>query len=133
MSTATSYDELPYGDNPFYQTHPDCLATAAVLHGLKPPEVPTCRVLELGCARGVLREMMVYAVEAVPDPQARVEQARGFLGFLMRSIPNQNSTYASMLKKEVDVLAAETDTYLFHEFLEEVNQPVYFHEFARRI
>lgn len=237
-STATTYDELPYGDNPFYQTHPDCLATAAVLHGLKPPPVAACRVLELGCARGgnlipmvlslprshmvgidlsqaqiasgqrvvqslgltnielkhlsitdinddfgqfdyiichgvyswvpemvrdkildickrnlvpngvaylsyntfpgwhirgMLREMMAYAVEAIPDPQARVEQARGFLGFLIRSIPNQNGNYASMLKKEVDVLAAETDTYLFHEFLEEVNQPIYFHEFARRI
>src|SRR5262245_12882821 len=52
MSTATSYDELPYGDSPFYQTHPDCLATAAILHGLRPPAVATCRVLELGCARG---------------------------------------------------------------------------------
>lgn len=242
MSTsASSYDELPYGDNPFYQTHPSCLASMGILHGLRPPAVPTCRVLELGCARGgnlipmalslpdsrivgvdlsqaqivsgqeviktlglknielkhlsimdvddgfgqfdyiichgvyswvpdavrdkildickrnlasngiayvsyntfpgwhvrgMLREMMVYAVRANAGGQAakgKIEQARAFLDFLIRSIPNQNGTYASMLKKEVDVLAQETDTYLYHEFLEEVNQPVYFHEFAARI
>ena len=54
MSAApqTSYDELPYSHNPFYATHPDCLATVATLYGMTPAPVTRCRVLELGCASG---------------------------------------------------------------------------------
>jgi methyltransferase-like protein/SAM-dependent methyltransferase len=49
---STSYDELPYSDNCFPYTHPDHLASVATIHGLIPPPVRDCRVLELGCARG---------------------------------------------------------------------------------
>src|SRR6516165_7913322 len=48
----TSYDEIPYSNNAFYHTHPDCLATVATLFGMKPAPVQACRVLELGCGRG---------------------------------------------------------------------------------
>jgi SAM-dependent methyltransferase len=47
-----SYDDLPYNSNFFVMTHPDRLATVAVLHGLTPPPVETCRVFEIGCAGG---------------------------------------------------------------------------------
>jgi methyltransferase-like protein/2-polyprenyl-3-methyl-5-hydroxy-6-metoxy-1,4-benzoquinol methylase len=46
------YDELPYTNFPFPQTHPDRLASVATLFGMSPPDVVTCRVLELGCASG---------------------------------------------------------------------------------
>jgi SAM-dependent methyltransferase len=49
---ASRYDELPYESRFFTATHPDRLATMAVLHGLNPPGVGRCRVLELGCADG---------------------------------------------------------------------------------
>ena len=49
---ASSYDEVPYGDSCFFDTHPDYLATLAGLHGLAPAGVDRCRVLELGCAGG---------------------------------------------------------------------------------
>jgi methyltransferase-like protein/trans-aconitate methyltransferase len=48
----TSYDEVPYDHLAFAQTHPDRLATAARIFGLQPPDIATCRVLELGCASG---------------------------------------------------------------------------------
>jgi methyltransferase-like protein/SAM-dependent methyltransferase len=48
----TSYDEVPYHSNPIAQTHPDRLATVALLFGLRAPALETCRVLELGCAAG---------------------------------------------------------------------------------
>ena len=47
-----TYDELPYESRFVAASHPDRLATMAVLHGLKPPDVARCRVLELGCADG---------------------------------------------------------------------------------
>ena len=49
---ASSYDRIPYTSLAFPQTHPDRLATVARIFGLVPPNVATCRVLELGCASG---------------------------------------------------------------------------------
>lgn len=49
---ASSYDEVPYDSRPFPFTHPDSLATIAMLFGMTPPAIERCRVLELGCAEG---------------------------------------------------------------------------------
>lgn len=48
----TSYDTVPYRSLAFPQTHPDRLATIALMFGLSPADVTRCRVLELGCASG---------------------------------------------------------------------------------
>ena len=48
----TPYDRVPYPGLPFAQTHPDRLATLAILFGLAPAPVTGCRVLELGCGDG---------------------------------------------------------------------------------
>ncbi|OQW94974.1 MAG: hypothetical protein BWK79_03985 [Beggiatoa sp. IS2] len=47
-----TYDALPYVFNAMPYAQPDRLATLATLFGIKPPPVPTCRVLELGCGDG---------------------------------------------------------------------------------
>ncbi len=47
-----SYEEAPYPSEPLYQTHPDALATAAFLAGMKPAPVDRCRVFEIGCGTG---------------------------------------------------------------------------------
>jgi len=49
---ASSYDQIPYTSVAFPQTHPDRLATIARIFALTPPDVASCRVLELGCAGG---------------------------------------------------------------------------------
>jgi methyltransferase-like protein/SAM-dependent methyltransferase len=233
----TSYDELPYGANCFFYTHPDALATVATLAGVAPPRVECCRVLELGCAaganlipmaltlpearfvgidlsprqvaegrgvietlglrnielealsildvgeefgrfdyivchgvyswvpetvqdkilavcsghlapsgvayisyntypgwhaRGIAREMMSFHVRSVADPRARVRSAREFLDSLVRALPAPDIAFAQILKGEAAVLSKTPDSYLFHEHLEEVNHPVYFHEFIAR-
>jgi SAM-dependent methyltransferase len=48
----TSYQDVPFPDDPYRSSHPDHLATVAILSGLAPPPVHCCRILELGCARG---------------------------------------------------------------------------------
>ena len=52
MNDKFSYDEFPYPSKFFLQTHPDRLATAGVLYGMKPASPENCRVLELGCGNG---------------------------------------------------------------------------------
>ena len=48
----TLYDEVLYPNAPFAQTHPDRLATLAILFGMDPAPLPRCRVLEVGCGNG---------------------------------------------------------------------------------
>ena len=49
---STSYDEIAYPCSPQAQTHPDLLATLAILHGLAPTPTDQCQVLEVGCNDG---------------------------------------------------------------------------------
>jgi SAM-dependent methyltransferase len=48
----SSYEEIPYEGSAHFLTYPDHLAALARLFEVSAPEVETCRVLELGCARG---------------------------------------------------------------------------------
>jgi methyltransferase-like protein/cyclopropane fatty-acyl-phospholipid synthase-like methyltransferase len=233
----SSYDEIPYSSNPFSYTHPDNLATIAILMGMNPPPVERCRVLEMGCAcggnlvpmalglpesrfvgidlspkqiaigqntvdalglsnielrtksimdlqdqdglydyiichgvyswvpaevqdkiltvcrrnltpngvayvsyntypgwhmRGLVRDLMKFHVRQFDNGPTRVAQARAFLDFLSKAVPNPNTIYAQLLKAEAEWLQESSDTYVFHEHLEDVNCPLYFHEFAER-
>src|SRR6516164_1345854 len=48
----SSYEEIPWQGFALYLTHPNHLAALARLFAMTPPEIATCRVLELGCAQG---------------------------------------------------------------------------------
>jgi SAM-dependent methyltransferase len=48
----SAYDTVRYSNYPYAQTHPDRLATVAILHGLEPPDPFHARVLEIGCGAG---------------------------------------------------------------------------------
>ena len=237
MSTGlTTYDQIPYPSGAFSQTHPDNLATVALIFGLSPPDVAAARVLELGCAGGgnlipmafnlprsqfvgvdlshrqveeanatiqglglrnirvehcsiedidrswgefdyiichgvfswvpepvqdkilqishenlrdngiayvsyntypgwhmreTVRHMMRYHVDRIDDPHEQVRQARALLAFLT-SAADASSAYGQMLNGEVERLGKATDSYLYHEHLEQTNTPVYFHQFVDR-
>lgn len=47
-----AYDAVDYDCSAYPASHPDRLATVATLLGVDPPALPTCRVLEIGCADG---------------------------------------------------------------------------------
>ncbi len=64
---ASTYDEVSYGGNCFFYTHPDALATIATLFGMRPPPVERCRVLELGCADG---SNLIPMAASRPDEEA---------------------------------------------------------------
>lgn len=82
--------------------------------------------------RGMVREMMLYHVAEFEDPNARIDQAQAFLDFMVRFAPNPEQPYAGLLRDELKRLKDRPRTYLFHEHLEDCNQPVYFHEFMRQ-
>jgi len=58
-----------------------------------------------------------------------VQQARALLEFLAQSFP-ADSAYGMILRQELEVIRQQPDAYLFHDHLEENNEPVYFHQFV---
>ena len=63
--TATIYDQVRYSNFPYAQTHPDRLATVAILHGLEPPDPFSARVLEIGCGAGANLMAMAAATPGI--------------------------------------------------------------------
>jgi methyltransferase-like protein/2-polyprenyl-3-methyl-5-hydroxy-6-metoxy-1,4-benzoquinol methylase len=82
--------------------------------------------------RGMIRDMMSYHAQQFREPLVRVKQARNLLDFLAKSVAQENTPYSLLLKSELESLSQCRDSYLFHEHLEEVNDPIYFHQFAER-
>jgi methyltransferase-like protein/cyclopropane fatty-acyl-phospholipid synthase-like methyltransferase len=82
--------------------------------------------------RGMIRDMMRYHADQFEQSQVRVQQARALIDFLAQSVPTENNAYGMALKGELENLRKSSDSYLLHEHLEEVNEPVYFHQFAER-
>ena len=80
--------------------------------------------------RGTIRDFMLYHARQFADPKVQVQQARAVLDFIAQGAINEDSPYARQLKADVEELRAQPDAYLYHEFLEDVNLPVYFHEFV---
>lgn len=82
--------------------------------------------------RSIVRDMMRYYGQSFEDRVQRVEQARALLSFMAKSAPDLNSPYSRLLAGEAEGLSHAPDSYLFHEHLEDVNAPLYFHQFVER-
>jgi hypothetical protein len=80
--------------------------------------------------RGMVRDMLLYHVRDVADPRQRIARSREFVTFLHENAPDRDSAFARFLGEERQLLAAASDSYLFHEHLEADNRPVWFHQFA---
>jgi len=83
--------------------------------------------------RGIVRDMMRYHGSQFPDAPTRLGQAKALVKFVAESGPPEGTKYTRLLQDEFAHLAAADESYLHHEHLEDVNQPVYFHEFAAKL
>lgn len=91
--------------------------------------------------RGMVREMLLFHTRKESEGAAKVSRARQFLEELAGKVgvselatltATDLAAYGAALRHEQAFLAGNTDAYLYHEHLEFVNQPLYFHEFAAR-
>jgi methyltransferase-like protein/SAM-dependent methyltransferase len=82
--------------------------------------------------RGMIRDMMCYRARKFEQPAERLRQSRALLDFLVQSVPREDNAYGILLKNELDQIRKGRDHYLLHEYLEEVNEPVYFYQFVER-
>lgn len=88
---------------------------------------------------GIIRQMMLYHTRSLTEPRERAAQARALLNFLAESVPAESSAYGSYLNMYAKLLQGElegarpkSDAFLLHDELEEVNEPIYFYQFAER-
>ena len=81
--------------------------------------------------RGMIRDMMRYHAGRFKTPGEQVGQARALLDFLASSC-RQEGPYSALLKSELESVKNQADHYLYHEHLEHVNDPVYFHQFVEQ-
>jgi methyltransferase-like protein/SAM-dependent methyltransferase len=83
--------------------------------------------------RGIVRDMMLFRGLQFADPQARLAQAKSLVAFVAQATRGADTPYQRLLQGELNHLGHMEDYYLHHDHLEEHNEPVYFHEFARRL
>ncbi len=77
----------------------------------------------------IIREAMLYHTRQTTDPQARIEKARAMLTFMAESCSIDDSFYEQFLNKMKTLLDPMADGYLGHDFMEEINYPLYFSQF----
>jgi methyltransferase-like protein len=82
--------------------------------------------------RSVVRDAMTYHTRGIAEPGKRVAQARAVLEFLAESVKDDASAYGVALRTEAEFLRKQADYYILHDHLEEVNEPLYFHQFIER-
>jgi len=83
--------------------------------------------------RGIVRDMMFYRGMQFADPATQLARAKSLVEFVAQASRGDDSPYKRLLQSELKHIGQMEDYYLHHEHLEENNQPLYFHEFAKKL
>jgi methyltransferase-like protein/SAM-dependent methyltransferase len=121
----TSFDDVPYPNLSHAPTHPDRLATIAMLLGVSAPPITRCRVLELGCAIGGNIIPMAYSLpesEFVGIDNSRRQIAIGQA--TLQSLALKNVTLEQRDILDVDGSLGQFDYIIAHGVLSWVPPPV---------
>ena len=81
--------------------------------------------------RQMVREMMLFHLRGVEDPDRLLEQGIALARFVAGS-QSSPDVYGQLLRTELERFLSVDANYLLHDTLEEHNLPVYFHEFAEQ-
>ncbi|QDV42200.1 tRNA (guanine-N(7)-)-methyltransferase [Stieleria neptunia] len=81
--------------------------------------------------RGV-REMMSYHASGFDDTQTKIDQSRALVDFLVSAVQSNHDAYEKLLHEELSIVRASEDSYIYHEHLEDYNEPLFFHQFVSR-
>lgn len=83
--------------------------------------------------RGIVRDMMRWHADNFASPQDKIAQSRELLKFLLKSAKSRTTAYQQVLSDEAEIISSTSDSYLYHEHLESVNEPLYFHQYVQRL
>jgi SAM-dependent methyltransferase len=82
--------------------------------------------------RLVLRDLMLYQTAHLGAPAERVRAGRAAAEVVLEATGSSTAPHAASLKELIEGMRPQPDTYVFHELLEVVNEPVHFHEMVAR-
>ncbi len=84
--------------------------------------------------RMMVREMMTFYTHGLEDPWERAERGLGLLEIVTEAAAGGDELHARFLRSRLEHLSGYRDrpSYVIHEYLEESNAPVYFHDFMAR-
>ena len=82
--------------------------------------------------RNLTRDAMRFFTRATPEPSTKIAQARSILELLAEA-SSSDAPHGQMLRSDRDYLRRSHDDYLYHDYLTADNQPIYFHDFYRRL
>ena len=80
--------------------------------------------------RGIVRDMLLYHVREIEEPQERIRQALAMLQFMAAAVPLDVPTHQVFRQVLTNLQTQDSPAQLYHDFLEPVNEPLYFNEFA---
>jgi methyltransferase-like protein/SAM-dependent methyltransferase len=79
-----------------------------------------------------IREMMCYRARRFSDPRQRAGEALAMIEAIAEVHGASNEAYGIALKAEAKIMREAPEGYVAHEFLEDDNEPLYFHQFVAR-
>src|SRR5688572_435807 len=82
-------------------------------------------------SRTPVRDAMLFHTDHVADPLERARAGRDFILALAES-PSMPPHLLAMLQAELQYLRGKSESYILHEYLEPLNEPLYFRDFAAR-
>jgi methyltransferase-like protein len=80
----------------------------------------------------IMRDMIFYHNRQESGPQPRLDRARAWADFMVKSIQDDSALYSHFLRDMQSLLQSSTDGYLYHDLMEEENEPLYFYQFIER-
>ncbi len=81
------------------------------------------------CVRGLVRDMMRFHAHGIESPTDKITRARDWLSYMVQNI-SPIDPFGMMIRNELEVLKGKSEQYLIHEYFEDANNPVYFHQFV---
>ena len=82
-----------------------------------------------GHIRDMVREMMLFHVRGAADAEQKIAQGRALLKFLAGSKKEPN-LYGELLEKELEHAIEYSDAAFYHDDLNPLTRPIYFHRFV---
>ena len=76
-----------------------------------------------------LRGMMRFHSRGMSSTEEEIQQARAIVRFVGKAVADVDTPRGDFFKKVMPDIMRMSDTYIYHEYLEPNNQPMYFYEF----
>ena len=79
--------------------------------------------------RSIVRDAMLFHIDGEVDPREGIRKGREVLDFLVQLPWGPENYYLTMIQHLRATILKEDNAYLLHDFLEETNQPLHYHQF----